>query len=775
SLTTPTLDFNAGYDVTVDTAAGAALLHTLTLTGTQNGNPLLEAYLTRPMNVAWGAGANAVGESALGLTVTNLNLADWKPFLGGNAPGGNVNVQAQLLSQQQGRRLGFDVNSQIADFTATVGGNQPVRLAIGLQAQGQASDFKQFNLSQYRLQISRQNQPLLTVSGSATYDLADASADAQVALQVSLARLCETFPQPGSGVSSGDVELTGRVTQKQNAQTVTGRLVLSDLTGQTGNTPLRDFGSTMDVDVRRTPEQIQIKKLNGAFTQNGKAGGNFDVSGSFDPARQKVQLTANLSGFNQDGLRPFLEPLLADKKLVSVAVNGNASVQYAPNQSSAIKADLQVTNLVVNDPTGKFPATPLAAKLQIDTTLQKQTADIRQFQIGLTPTARAQNQVQLQGNVDFSRTNAIQGNLKLASDSLDLTRYYDLFAGGTTAGGKASLKTAPEAGPIAATDQEPPAIKPPLQNFTVTANIARLYLREVAITNLQTTVKLDGTRVSIKPFQLVLNGAPVNATADLDLGVPGYKYNLGLDANQVPFAPLVNSFAPDRQGQLAGALTVHARISGAGMTGVNLQTNLAGQFNIGATNLNLSVINVHSSILKSLINVVATIPQLLSNPGSAIVSLFGQVTGQGSGLMNQLQQSPIEVIDAQGRVGTGRLDLQSATVQSAAFEADAQGSILLAPVLTNSAINIPIAISVSQPIAKQLNLASANSSSGTAYVPLPQFLTMAGTLGDPKTQIKKTALVGLTVKSFGSGLLNQATNPATPVGGLLNQLLQRVR
>ena len=60
------------------------------------------------------------------------------------------------------------------------------------------------------------------------------------------------------------------------------------------------------------------------------------------------------------------------------------------------------------------------------------------------------------------------------------------------------------------------------------------------------------------------------------------------------------------------------------------------------------MINVHSSILKSLINVVATIPQLLSNPESAIASLFGQATGTSSGLMNQLQQSPIEIIAAQG-------------------------------------------------------------------------------------------------------------------------------
>ena len=81
-------------------------------------------------------------------------------------------------------------------------------------------------------------------------------------------------------------------------------------------------------------------------------------------------------------------------------------------------------------PANKFPATPLAVSLQVDASLNRQVADVRQLQIALTPTARAANQINFSGHVDFSKTNAIQGNLKLAADSLDLTSYYDLFAGG---------------------------------------------------------------------------------------------------------------------------------------------------------------------------------------------------------------------------------------------------------------------------------------------------------------------------------------------------------
>jgi uncharacterized protein involved in outer membrane biogenesis len=772
--TTPTLDFSANYDVTVDRPAQTALLRKLNLAGTQNGNPLLSAHLSRPMNLVWGNGANGVGDSALDLAVTNLSLADWKPFPGTAAAAGNVDLTLELSSQQGGRQLTFDLDSQINNFAARAGGNQMVQASVSLHARGQAVNFKQFNLSEYRLQAVRQNQSLAVATGSGTYDLAGGNADLQVALQASPATLCQAIPQPRMSFSSGTVEWKGRVTQKQNTQSITGKLVLANLTGQAGQNQFRNFGSTMDLDVSKTPEQIQINKITGKLTQDGNDGGTFEIAGKYNTARESAQLTASLSGFNQNGLRPFLEPLLADKKLVSIAVNGNASVQYDPPGSCAIKASLRVANLVVSDPQRQLPATPLEARLEIDTAVKKQSADIRQFQITLTPTKRAQNQVRLQGQVDYSQSNAVRGNLKLNADSLDLTSYYDLFAGGPKGGNKPAA-TSPAGTTATDASQEPPAKNFPLKNFTMVADIGRFYLCEIEITHWQTTVNVDGGHVTVKPFQLTLNGAPVNGTADLNLGVPGYRYDVAFGGDRVPVAPLVNTFIPSRKGQMGGNLTAQAKFSGAGITGAGLQKNLTGQFAGGVTNLNLSVMDAHSSILKTLINVIATIPQLLSSPESAFASLLGQVTGQGGGLMDELKKSPIQVINAQIRAGEGRIDLTSASVQSTAFKADAQGGIALTQVLTNSTINIPIAVFVSWPIARQLNLTSGNAPANATYVPLPQFLTMKGTMGVPKADINKVALGGMAVQSIGSGIINTSTNGASQVGNLLNNLLKKVK
>ena len=767
--TTPSLDLSADYDVTVDRAAQSATLRSLNLTGMQNGAPLLNAQLTSPMSVTWGGGASGLGDAALDLAVTGLNLADWQSFLGNTATAGNVGLKLKVSSHQGGKQFGFDLNTDVVNLAALLGSNQISAAEISLAVHGHAAEFKQITLNNYQLQVALQHQPALTAAGNANYDLATGDADVQVKLSAMLARLLKALPQPGISVSSGGLDLNAHITQKQKTQTITGDLTLTNFDGLIGKNAFAGYSSAIELDAVNSPEKVQVNQVAGSFSQNGKAGGNFKLSGNYQPAQKSADVSVKLAGVNENALRPFLDPLLPGKQLVSVAVNGTVSGQYNPSAGSAVKADVQVANLVVNDPPKKFPATPLVVGLQVDASLNRQTADVRQLQISLTPTVLAANQLDFSGQVDFSKTNAIQGNLKLAANSLDLTSYYDLFTGGTNA----AVAPAAAAPPTAYAGQEPPAIRLPFQNFMVAANIGRLYLHEVAISNFVTTVKIDGGQVVLKPFQLVMNGAPVNATADLELDVPGYQYNLAFDAHGVPLAPLVDTFQPARAGQMGGELTATAQITGAGVTGASLQKNLAGTINLGMTNLNLSVINVHSSILKSVINVVATIPELLSNPASAIASLFGGATGHG-GLMDQLQQSPIQVIAIQVKAGEGQVNLQSSTVQSAAFEADATGRITLNAVLTNSIINIPINVLLSQAVATQLNVSDTKTGAHTTYIPLPQFLTMTGTIGNPKANIDKLALAGVVVHSVGGSLLNPtpAGSQPSPVKSLLNQFLK---
>lgn len=754
--TTPTLDIGLGYQVALNQANKTALLQTFNLNGVENQQPFLRGELTSPMSLAWGNTTNAIGDSALKLAITHLNLADWGAFLNGAASSGMVNLTLNLLSQQAGKQLVFDLSSQIDDLAAKIGANQIRQATVTLQAKGQAADLNQFNLSEYRLQVAQQNQPMLTVSGSSQCDVKGQQADLQVTLDATLARLFGALSQPDISASAGTVELKAHLVQKQETRSVTGNLVLVGLTGQFGSLQFTGFGVNADLDLGIKNQQAQIRKVSGTIQQSGNAGGSFEVSGDYDLDKKAGQLALKLADLNQNGLRPFLASALGDKQLVSVTVNATGAAKYDAQGGSSLQTDFQLANLVVRDPKNQLPASPLEAKLKIDASFNRNIADVRQFQVNLTPTERATNELRFNGQVDMSQTNAIQGSLKLAADSLDVTHYYDIFSGKSKAA--AASKPAPVStpepapAPAVAANTEPAAVNLPFRNFNLDMNIGRLYLREVAVTNWQTSLKIDGGHMVMNPFQLTLNNAPVKASVDLNLGVPGYQYDVTFSADKIPLAPLADSFSPDYNGKAQGDLIASAQIKGAGITGTSLQKNLTGQVSVVFTNGNIQLVGPKA---KTWVTLVIT--------PIALALRLGELT-----------QSPINWVVAAAKIGSGNIELTQVKAVGSAFAASSQGTITIANVLTNSAINnLPVDLALSVSLAQKANLASANANANSGYADLGRIATVSGTIGNPKTKVDYARIALLTGKSIEGipgvvgGKAGQIIKGVEGLGGLL--------
>ncbi|MGA2658613.1 MAG: AsmA family protein [Verrucomicrobiota bacterium] len=465
---------------------------------------------------------------------------------------------------------------------------------------------------------------------------------------------------------------------------------------------------------------------------------------------------ASISPFHQVVLRHLKVQAIGAEPLVTVP-----EIRLRYSLMDIIAGNIHV-ELVASDPS--FPEKPPEATLRLDAGLHAKVLDLRQCQLDLAPTERAANRVQLTGKVDLTDGQATRGNLKLVADSLDLTRYYDLFVGQNAPSAANRPKVPPPAkragsGP----EEEPGPKKLPFRNFSAEVAIRRLYLREIELADWQTTTKIDGGHVVVKPLKLTLNGAPVETTLDMNLNVAGFKYNLALDAQAVPLAPLVNTFQPQWKGILSGTLTAQAKVEGAGMTGAGFKKNLTGQFDLTSTNLDLSVDKIPGDkvsmrLLKTLIAAITLIPDLTRNLAGAGGSLIHGLTGHGggrtagpggpAGLTAELKESPINSIVLHGTAGSGKIDLRQVLIQGPAFEALAGGTITLQDVLTNSTLQIPVSVYLERGVARRLKMAD-NAPANGAYAKLPDFLTMKGTLGNPKSHIDKTALAGAVLEGLG--------------------------
>lgn len=102
-----------------------------------------------------------------------------------------------------------------------------------------------------------------------------------------------------------------------------------------------------------------------------------------------------------------------------------------------------------------------------------------------------------------------------------------------------------------------------------------------------------------------------------------------------------------------------------------------------------------------------------------------------------------------------------------------KGTVTLAPVLTNSALNLPISIWLSKPIVERIPyVSSVVVETNANYAKLPDFYVEQGTVGVPKPDVNLGSLGKTVIKQLIPGLNGGSTNGSgnllQGVGNLLN-------
>ena len=151
-----------------------------------------------------------------------------------------------------------------------------------------------------------------------------------------------------------------------------------------------------------------------------------------------------------------------------------------------------------------------------------------------------------------------------------------------------------------------------------------------------------------------------------------------------------------------------------------------------------------------------------------------QDSGKSGSWVDDLEAQPLDVIDLAADLGNGGVTLKTARVQSAALRIDARGGLRFAPELTNSPLNIPVSIALSRSLAEKAVLLDASTPADAAYAPLPEFLTVKGTLGNPSPATDKLALAAMGAKTLGraaAGLGGNLGGKVAGAAGVLGNLL----
>lgn len=696
---------------------------------------------------------------------------------------GSLALDSHVVQNAGGRELSLDLTSKVQDLSAQFGSNQIARAGVdlGLKAQlaktGTNASFNRITLTDYQLTLSQNSQSAVTAKGSADVDVGTKAVNLKAALEAQIPQLLQVVKVPGIDFSSGTFKFDGQVAQGSGGQTVTGTVALTALTGNLNAYKLDRLETKLDTDIQMSNNVALIRKLSGALSHGGKPGGSINLTGSFNTTNKSGQIVAKVADINQNLLQPFVNPALKDKTLASVSINLDTTATVDLAGASTFKGSLGVTNLVVKS-AAQTNASPLSVQLAFDTSLKGTTSvDLRQFQIGLTPTSRATNQVNITGQADWSNLKAIAANLNIQADSIDATPYFNMLSSGST-NAAAQTTAAPAAAnntAAVASTEEPDAVNLPVSKVNVGLNINRFYLKQIEITNWLVTTRVETNHIILDPFQLSLNGAPIKSSIDANVGVKGYQYQVVLKVDKLSLEPLILAFAPDKAGTIKGLLIVDTSIKGAGIKDPDLPKNLTGQIGFSLTNAVVQITN--SSWLSSLLTPVST---ALSVPS--------------------LMSDPLNSISCRIAAGQGKATVETFNLKSPAFIADVHGDIVFANPVINSPLDLPMTMSIKKSYVQNVPFFAALAETNSDYVEVPlDVVKVGGTMGKPKAAVNlklttknvttilkgvesqvggkdgKAVLGGINSLIGGSTTTNapSTTNAAPTVNKLLNGLFNK--
>ena len=770
----PVLDLALDYKFSVNLADKTALAEKVDLQVRQGGRDLVRGGLDRPMNLAWDRTAPGFREATFTLSLNALELADWRTLAGPTVPAGKVNLTAKVTADRDGRLLKLDLTGGIDRLTGEAAGAKFNQLQVTFGAAGSLEDFMAATLDRSELVIQNGGEQVAKLTAFANQHSQQQTLGVQASVDVSLPQVLRIYPVAGVEFRRGSAVASFQAGIRPGATNVSLNVSASDLNGKLQDAVLTDYQARIQAAADLTLNSVTLQRLTLAAQSGTAPGGSIDLAGKFEPQAKTGSFNFKSVGFNESALGPFVASALAPNRLQSISLDGEGAGTIALAGESSFKGQLKVQNFVAVDPAGKLPTTPLAIGFAVDAAQQAQTVNLRQFKLDLGATPRAENTLVASGKLDLGTNNPAPSSLNLQSSGLDLTPLFNLFAGSGTNVVAEPAPAKPAAAAPADPNQEPAAVNLPLKRFDLDLSIAKVFLRELAVSNWVAKVKLDNNTVALEPFSLLLNGAPVQANAKANLGVAGYTYDVSFGADGVPLRPFNNTFLPDQADRLGGAIIAKMQAKGAGITGAALQKNLAGSFGVTTTNLNLAISSIQSSMLKTVINAIIAIPEMIRNPGAALGNLVGKLTGGGAanpGWVDEITKSPIEAINLVGTMGAGKVLLENALIRSAAFEATAKGTVTLAPVLDNSALQIPVGVALRRELAQKSGLVSSDTPTNAVYVALPDFLTVQGTVGKADPKINYTALAvfaaragGGLIGNTGKAVLEQGANLAEGVG-----------
>lgn len=366
-LSTPASDLKFKYAGAFDKAKELAHLRAFDLSGADQGREFLTASLSQPLTYSLSTNATETSTSAkVALQIKELDLARWAGVVGDFAKAGKVDVDLSVTALRNGQLLKIEAKETLSNASVVVGTNLLAGLNTDASVKLSVADMSAVNLELLSVRAERDGVRLLGVNAAGKANLETKSFDVGVSSMVDLANSLLLFPVPDVALSQAGFSFVGRLAGDADLQKVDGKLTVPVLTGVVASNRLDRFATELDVAAALKGQRIELYDLSGNLMHKGMPAGTLKAAGGFAMDSGEALAKFSVTNLNHAILGQFIEPALGGSRLASIRVDVDADASFSPKGTSAIKGNLNIGQLVIQDPNGMIPADPIGVVAAID-------------------------------------------------------------------------------------------------------------------------------------------------------------------------------------------------------------------------------------------------------------------------------------------------------------------------------------------------------------------------------------------------------------------------
>ncbi len=727
------LDFAARADL----AAQTATLDELEFTAGKSGGQPLSLTLNKPMFLALGGSAVTGADSSLALRVDQLNLADWPSFAGQFVRSGIVTGTLNLDIANGGKSLDVRLNSTVEEITLTDADPKFADTRLDLDVIGKLDNWETVSADKLHFALGRGETTWATFDGSVAGALGQLRAKGRG--EFNLPVTASLAAVPGLDFEAGSMSYTVTLGQAGNQLSVDTTAAVTGFTGGYADWKLVDWNIALNSRATIGDEVATLEKTTLTLIRRDRPQGKLELNGTLPLGLAAARLNITATGVLAETLNALAKPWLAPVQVTRGRTETSATIDFGPDGSIAADINGSLDQLMLAEGSTPMLAQPVTLGMAVKTKLNGDSIELASAGITLPKSARAENRLTVSGKLTAPAGGNTTGSLKLASNELDLTALSKLLPAASAA------ESTPKAeSDFAANLASLPGRLSGLA-LELQVELAKAFWEELTITKAHILGKTSGEVIDLHKVEFELNGLPVIGKMRIDKSTPKPLYALEVNMKELPAQPLVDTFDPDAKGTLAGKLTLLTKLNSSGTTEAEFWKNLGGSAELKFAEGDLRLLSDTTKILLSPVAILLRLPQLLN--------------------------SPIDSMHVTLKIADRVVQVEKCEVRGTVFKATTRGEVPLGKTFSDSRLDLPVEFSLKRDLADKAGLIPGGTPLSAKFVKLPDFVTIRGSIGQPKTKTNKLALLaifGQSAVSLPGAVENQTGNLLENAAGILS-------